>query len=129
MGFYILICKRWSNMDWNDRRPCKNWVWSGLAVMFILIGVAAIIGVLSGNRDLLPGGIWNWVWNLIGLLIFLWFLLFLFRVFVRPLRYRKFNDFWGHEDSSEIIRRRYARGEITKEEYEQMMNDLSRYRN
>ena len=31
---------------------------------------------------------------------------------------------WHHDDAHEILRARYARGEITKEQFDQMMRDL-----
>lgn len=109
-------------------RSGRNWLWTGLGVMFILIGIAAVIEVLSGRNVFLSSGIWNWVLNLIGLLIFLWILFFLFRIFIRPLRFRRYYDFWNHDDAVDVIRQRYARGEISKEQYEQMMSDLSKYK-
>lgn len=101
-------------------------MWIGLGVMFTLIGLAAVFGVLFGAGVFLAIGIWSWIWNLIGLFIFLWFLFFIFRVFVRPWRFHRYYNFWDHDDAIETLRQRYARGEIGKEQYEQMMNDLKR---
>ena len=35
---------------------------------------------------------------------------------------------YGYGDASEILRQRYARGEITKEQFEQMSRDLEQHR-
>lgn len=69
---------------------------------------------------------WPWMlggWGGMGTgMLFFWLLLFaggyyFFRVYSLPVRrYRR--------TPQEILRERYARGEITKEEYEEMRKDL-----
>ncbi len=121
------------------RSDGMRWLWIGLSGMFILIGLAAVLDVLLyGARTFSPGGnttsyFWNWapwnlLWNLIGLFIFLWVLFFLFRVFVRPWRWHRNWDFWERDSAEEILRQRYARGEITKDQFDKMMDDIHRNR-
>jgi putative membrane protein len=74
---------------------------------------------------------WGWGFFPFGFIFFFIFIFFIFRV-----------AFWGWGgwgwrhgyyrygyggDSREIIRQRYARGEITKEQFDQMMRDLEQH--
>ena len=60
---------------------------------------------------------WMWIFPLIFLIVFA---LFLSRIGGRPM--------WGerkpHETAREILDRRYARGEVNRDEYQQMKKDL-----
>jgi len=72
-----------------------------------------------------PHGQWEWfplMW-IFPLFFFVVMLVFLFRVGGRPM--------WGpgrtgarEESAKEILDRRYARGEINREEYQRMRKDL-----
>ncbi len=107
----------------------------GFFVMLVLIGVAVVLAVLTrttpvGNA-LFPFG-FGWVWGILGFFFFLWIFSWIFspwgwgRSWWRwggPYRYYQP---WGHEDAVEILRARYARGEITKEQFDSMMQDLRR---
>ncbi len=73
----------------------------------------------------------GWVGGLLGILFFFWIFWF-FSGFLwrrawwgwgRPYSYYRR---WGHDDAEEILRARYARGEITKEQFDSMMGDLRR---
>jgi len=46
----------------------------------------------------------------------------------RGYRYSSRNGWiwWSHDDALEILRERYARGEITKEQYDRMREDLEK---
>jgi uncharacterized membrane protein len=59
----------------------------------------------------------GWFWNLIGILIFVWFISWILRW---PLRHRC----WEHGHEIRILRRRYARGEITEAQFKKMMKVL-----
>lgn len=127
-------------------------VYVGLGVMFILFGIAALVYTLYplrfgpaftylniGTRRPYPaltplfmGRIWGIgpFLAFFGLFILLvLFLLFVGFIFTWPLRSWRFRHQWRYRFDSAymILRERYAKGEITKEQYEQMMKDLQSY--
>ncbi len=64
-----------------------------------------------------------------GFLFFLFFIFFIFRFLFGGWgwrHYRGYGHYWG--DAAEILRQRYARGEITKDQFEQMMRDLEAHK-
>ena len=112
----------------------------GLVAMFILIGIAAVIGTIMNPHSVIDytGG---WVGiasevigTLIGLLflfIFIWIIVWFARSIgwmSRSYRYSSRNKWtWcDHDDALEILRERYARGEITNEQYDKMRGDLEK---
>ncbi|MGC8964949.1 MAG: SHOCT domain-containing protein [Brevinematia bacterium] len=66
-------------------------------------------------------GSWIWIFNVI------FFLLILFAIFL--ISYRLLHHFNMHSKASnesaiEVLKRRYARGEISKEEFEEKKKDI-----
>ncbi|MGC8699313.1 MAG: SHOCT domain-containing protein [Candidatus Acidifodinimicrobium sp.] len=111
-------------------RDPRSIFWYGLAVMFILIGIAAILSVLV-NPHAYPTTFPGWMgvasgvaWGFVGLfifLLFLWIIVWFFRAVRWTSRYSRW---WDHDDALEILRERYAKGEISKEEYYKMREEL-----
>jgi len=109
-----------------ERRRGKVFVYIGLAVMLVLIGVAVLLGALYGN----PGAIYYpypfgfsfyWFWPMFGLFFAAWAIA---SVVFWPWRGRYMSrGRWG-DTSYRILRERYAKGEITKEQFDRMMSDL-----
>ncbi|MGC8545132.1 SHOCT domain-containing protein [Athalassotoga sp.] len=72
----------------------------------------------------------GWIQAIIGILVFVFFLWIIFHV-IRSFRwnnvYRHYHRWWyDDEDAFEILRKRYAKGEISKEEYEKIKADLEK---
>ena len=65
----------------------------------------------------------NGLWSLFGFFVLVWFLSWFF---FRPWRRRYWH--WHAEDEMEILRRRYARGEITRTQFMTMAKDLEKTR-
>ena len=65
-----------------------------------------------------------------GIIFFFLLIFFVFRLAFWPWR-RGYYGYHGHwrswDDANEILRQRYARGEITKDQFEQMQHDLDRH--
>ncbi|MCL4333381.1 MAG: SHOCT domain-containing protein [Candidatus Thermoplasmatota archaeon] len=119
-----------------SNRDPRRIFWTGLAIMLVLIGVAAVLGVIFNTHNYTVNGL-NWLGiasgiagTLIGLFvlfIFIWFIVWIFRFVGWSSRsWKYYSGWWGHDEAMEILRERYAKGEISKEEYDKMMNDLQR---
>jgi uncharacterized membrane protein len=112
---------------------CANgfsWLFKGLAVLLVFIGLAVFVSAVLYtlmNPGSIPFGSWNfssgWIWNIVGLLIFIWFLSWLLRLPFRGHRHWRYYD-----DEKGIARRRYADGEITRKQYLEIVKDLENTR-
>ncbi len=106
-------------------RPPRLWPW-------ILIPVAGLIVVISfaivGFLTVGTAGPWPW-WGFfpwfpfVGIWIFFGFL-FLFGAFRWSVGPWGWGYGWDRDDSRAILRERYARGEITQEQFNRLRRDL-----
>jgi len=110
----------------------------GLVVLFILIGIAAVIGAIINPHSMInyTGGWVRIASGVIGTLIGLFFLFIFIWIIVwfarsigwmsRSYRYSSRNrwTWWDHDDALKILRERYAGGEVTKEQYDKTKEDL-----
>jgi len=103
--------------------------------MFMLIGIAAVIDAIMNPHYIInyTGGWVGIAWGAVGTLIGLFFLFIFIWIIVwfarsigwmtRSYRYSSRNR-WTRWD--QILRERYAGGEITKEQYVRMREDLEK---
>ncbi len=125
-----------------ERSNRNLWIGLGIVALIVLIALPSFGGGMMMGRGVVGGyGLHPfigapWAWGLFGagllfrLLIWgaIFFLVFrLFRGFWgRP--YRRYEDdeyIHGGLTPAEILRRRYAAGEITREQYEEMLRTLT----
>ena len=122
----------------------RRWLHAGLAVLLVLIGVAVVIAVavpvLRGQVPSWQIGAepWNWLIGLVGVVIAITIALAIVRVIILAAAgpydwpaYRYHRRYWRQygpvpDPALTVARERYARGEITREQYGQIVQDLFR---
>jgi putative membrane protein len=68
----------------------------------------------------------GWGWHMTGMWFFWILLIVAFVLLIRWLVVSPRNPEAPHESAEEILKKRYARGDIDKEEFERRLNDLRR---
>ncbi|HZY91412.1 MAG TPA: hypothetical protein VFG07_01355 [Thermoplasmata archaeon] len=121
----------------------RRWLYVGLAVLFALIGLSVLDSVLSATRSGVNWGPWmmgnfdplGWVVGLLLLILFLSVIFWIVRAVVWGVTggyhgrsYYRHYPWWGYDSGMAVARERYARGEINREQFEQIATDLERRR-
>ncbi len=118
----------------DSRRAIRITIGVLVIILLVTVIVAVVLSAMSGGM-MYPYQMvyFPWMW-IIPLLFFLLFLSIIIRlIFWGSLGYpyrRRYRRWYGpeEEDAQDILEKRYARGEITREQYQQMMDDLQRRR-
>jgi putative membrane protein len=130
-----------SGRVYDDFADPRRWVYVALSILFVLIGVSILWAVLFSAHptvDWAPWmsgnwAAWDWVAGLLLFLLFLWILVWGIRAVVWGLGgngyrwrhyYRRYAR-WGLDPAYETARARYARGEISREQFDQISTDLA----
>ncbi len=110
------------------RRRALGWLVGGLGILLVAVFAIAAIARFHFYPAMMP---YNGGWFFFPFFFPLGFLFFFFIVFglgrllFSPWGWGWRRGYWYHHDGAgEILRERYARGEITKEQFDQMMRDL-----
>ncbi len=122
------------------RRSPAIWVWAVVGVVLVLVGLSFFFGTPTGATGIPPMMVYfpffpfgfGWIWGLFGLF-------FIFGIF----RWIFWGGGWGwglgwgwgyrgrywhrYDRAVAILRERYAKGEITKDQFNQMMRDLEQH--
>ncbi|MCL4326237.1 MAG: SHOCT domain-containing protein [Candidatus Thermoplasmatota archaeon] len=102
-----------------------KWMWIGLAIMFIFIGAAVFIEALlyKNIQNVSYGNTSGIVSTIVWAVVALWVITLIFWPGTRHSRHYRWYD-RGMDEALAILRKRYASGEITKEQFDRMMQDL-----
>jgi len=124
--------ERTTESDHDDRllrrRTGLGWLIGGLIVFIVAAFAFAAVARLYFYPPVMPysgGGFFFPFFIPFGFLIFLFIIFALSRLLFWPWAWGWRRGHWYHHDEAEeILRQRYAKGEITKEQFDQMRRDL-----
>ena len=113
--------------------------WVGWVVFaLVLVALIGFFGAIAARGYFGPMVTYSgypffgWFFFPIGFIFFFIFIFFVFRLVFWGLggwgwRRGYYRYGYGYGDAREILRQRYARGEITKDQFDQMMRDLEQH--
>lgn len=111
-----------------------GWAILGLVVLLVVgVFVAPFLwggyyGMMSPNMAGYPAPFFGWFFWPIGAFFFIFIIFGISRWLFFPWGRGYYGGRWQRYGApEEILRRRYARGEITKEQFDQMMRDLEQH--
>jgi putative membrane protein len=107
------------------RRSGQRWALVWISAFLGVIGVIVVANLVFGSPVYyrwFPFG-FGWIW--IPFAFF--FLFFALRWFFWPWGWGYRSGYWTGDDAYRILRERFARGEITREQFEQMSRDLEEH--
>ena len=117
-------------------RPYRGMHWFGwVAFAVVIVLIVAFLSSMAAN-GFYPSVMftgppyYGWYFFPFGMVFFVIVVFFIFRMIFWGFggwgwrRRYWYGGAYGYGDAREILRQRYARGEITKEQFDQMMKDL-----
>jgi putative membrane protein len=111
------------------RRRLRN-IFLGLALAVVVVGlVFLVLGFAPGLLGVRPGALgWRSAGGFLGLFLVFWGALLLLRIAFWSHRWAAGGGPGPHRFDPAIVtaRQRYARGEITREQFQQIVSDLRR---
>ena len=130
-------------LPYDDRVDPRRWLYAGVVALLALVGVAIVLAVAvplfrghvpAGSLDTAP---WNWVGGLIGLAIAILIVLWIVRMVAWGLggppysryywrHYYRHRYPFGPDPAVDVARERFARGEITQDQLDQILRRLGR---
>jgi putative membrane protein len=123
-----------TNTDGNER-PHRGMRFGWLLVCLILLAILAFVIALTVRVFFPPattpyhdGRFFLFFFFPFGILFFCLVVFAIVRLIFRPWGGGYRRAYWRHHgEAAEIVKARYARGEITKEQFDQMMRDLEQH--
>jgi putative membrane protein len=118
----------WLSIEMYRMHPLK-WIWIGLGFILIVFGGLWLMSrVWYPYTYGMPMFGWGLPFGIFEAFFILILIMFVFRLMFwsNLMSYRR--RYWRGSGAEEILRERYARGELTKEQFDQMMHDLQRDR-
>jgi putative membrane protein len=128
-----------NDRDYERRRGPSVFGWVAIGLLVLLVLGVFLAPILWGGFGMMapsttnPRMYFGWFFFPLGFLFVLFIIFIIFFAF-RLMWYpwwgrRYYYGGWSRRDeASEILRQRYARGEISKDQYDQMMRDLEQHR-
>lgn len=122
--------------NWGHRRHYIGWViLAFLVLIFAAIALSAYFGSFVARPVGYPGFPFfffpfGWIFGVFWIFIVFWAVSWIFwprRGWWGGGYGRRYWGYTGYGDEYQILRQRYARGEITKEQFDQMTNDLRQH--
>ena len=117
-----------------NERPRREMRFGWLLVCLVLLAVIAFVIALTLRILFRPvtmpyyGGGFFLFFFPFGILVFFLVVIVIARLIFWPLGLGYRRAYWRlHSEAAEIVKARYARGEITQEQYDQMMRDLEQH--
>lgn len=107
--------------------------WAIAALLIVLVvGIAASLAFFNGPYVMGAAPYYYYphpfFWFFpFGFILFFLFIFFVFRLAFWPRRWGYYGRWQSWDDAGEILRQRYARGEITKDQFEQMKRDIEHH--
>ncbi|MGP8124786.1 MAG: SHOCT domain-containing protein [Nitrososphaerales archaeon] len=109
-----------------------GWLLVGLILLLVFAFVIVLTAHFFFRPALMPNYYGGYVFAIFffpfGILFFFLLVFLIARLIFWPWRGGYRRAYWHHYgDAKEIVKARYARGEITKEQFDQMMRDLEQH--
>jgi putative membrane protein len=115
-----------SEHEWS--RPRHFFAWGIFVLLAVIVASVAVSAVLFAARPAPVAGTYYPfpLFFIFGIFAFFWIARWLIFPWRGGWGYR--GRYWRYQDESyNLIRERYAKGEITKEQFEQMIRDLQQH--